>query len=188
MLATTCSLIAAVLLGSGAAVAAPYSIDDDHSMVVFKASHLGVAYTYGRFNTVSGTVDWDSGAPDALSLSVAVQTASVDTDQDKRDQHLRGPDFFDAEQFPEITFVSSSVADKGDGVYAVTGTLTLHGVSREVTVDLTQTGEGSDPWGGYRAGFHTTFSVDRTDYGMTYMADSIPGLIELTVSLEGIKK
>lgn len=185
---TTLTLLAAVLLGSGAAVAAPYSIDDDHSAVIFRASHLGISYTYGRFNEISGSFDWDSATPTALQLSLVLQADSIDTDQDKRDQHLRSPDFFDAAQHPEITFVSASTADRGGGVYAVTGTLTLHGVSREVTIDLTKTGEGSDPWGGHRAGFHAAFSIDRADYGMTGMAEGIPGPIELTVSLEGIRQ
>ncbi len=185
---TTLAILAAALLGGGAAAAAPYSIDDDHSAVIFKASHLGVSYTYGRFNEISGGFSWDRSTPTALSLSLVIQADSVDTDQDKRDQHLRGPDFFDAAQHPEITFVSASVSDKSGGVYAVTGTLTLHGVSREITVDLKTTGEGSDPWGGHRAGFHTTVSIERADFGMTEMTDSIPGPIELTISLEGIRQ
>jgi polyisoprenoid-binding protein YceI len=182
------SLIAAALLGSGVALAAPYKVDDDHSMVIFKANHLGISYTYGMLNDVSGTIQWDSAAPTSLSLSISVKASSVDTNHTKRDQHLTGPDFFDAAQFPVITFVSSRVTDKGNGVYGVTGTLTLHGVSKEVTVDLKKTGEGSDPWGGYRAGFHTTLSINREDFGMTYMTDGVPGPVELIVSLEGIRQ
>lgn len=176
------------LLTGGTAVAAPYDIDDGHSMVLFKASHLGISHTYGRFNDISGSFEWDSASPTSASLSITVKAESIDTDHDKRDQHLRNPDFFNAAQFPVITFVSSSVAEKGSGVYAVTGTLTLHGVSREVTVDLEKVGEGTDPWGGYRAGFHTTFTIDRTDYGMTYMTDGVPSDVTLIVSLEGIRK
>ena len=157
-------------------------------MAIFKASHLGISHTYGRFNDISGTFTWDQNNPTASSLSVTIKAESIDTNHDKRDQHLRNPDFFNAAQFPVITFVSSSVADKGNGVYAVTGTLSLHGVSREITVDLEKVGEGNDPWGGYRAGFHTNFTIDRTDFGMDYMTDGVPADVGLTISLEGIRK
>ena len=180
--------ILAGLLTGGTAVAAPYDVDDGHSAVVFRASHLNISYTYGRFNDISGTLDWDAANPTATSLNITVKADSVDTDSEKRDQHLRNPDFFNASQFPVITFVSSSVADKGSGVYAVTGTLTLHGVSKEITVDLEKVGEGEDPWGGYRAGFHTEFTIDRTDYGMDYMTDGAPAPVTLIISLEGIRK
>ena len=182
------TIVAAGLVASGSAMAAPYAIDDDHSAVIFKANHLGFSHTYGRFNDISGTFQWDSAAPTAGNLSVTIKADSIDSDHEKRDQHLRNPDFFNAAQFPVITFESSSIADKGNGVYAVTGTLSLHGVSKEITVDLEKVGEGTDPWGGYRAGFHTSFSINRSDFGMTYMADGIADEIGLTISLEGIRQ
>jgi len=180
--------VAGILASSTAAVAAPYHIDGTHSMAIFQASHLGISQTYGRFNDISGTLEWDASSPATASLSVTIQADSIDTNHEKRDQHLRNPDFFNAAQFPVITFVSSSFTPQQDGIHAVTGTLTLHGVSKEITVMLHVVGEGTDPWGGYRAGFHTSFTIDRTDYGMDYMTEGAPTDVGLIISLEGIRQ
>ena len=178
----------ASLLAVSTAQAAPYKVDEAHSMAIFRASHLGISQTYGRFNDISGSFEWDASSPESASLSVTIQASSIDTNHEKRDQHLRNPDFFNAVQFPVITFVSSSFTPRQDGTYTVAGTLTLHGVSKEITVELHAVGEGSDPWGGYRAGFHTAFTIDRVDYGMDYMTDGIPSDVGLIISLEGIRQ
>ena len=180
--------VLASLLAVSTAQAAPYKVDEAHSMAIFRASHLGISHTYGRFNELSGSFEWDASRPEAASLSVTIQASSIDTNHEKRDQHLRNPDFFNAAQFPVITFVSSSFTPRQDGIYTVTGTLTLHGVSKEITVDLHTVGEGTDPWGGYRAGFHTTFTINRVDYGMDYMTDGVPSDVGLIISLEGIRQ
>lgn len=185
---TLYTIALASMLAGRAAHGATYHVDDTHSMAIFHTTHLGISRTYGRFNDISGTLEWDASSPEATSLSVTIQADSIDTNHEKRDQHLRNPDFFNAAQFPVITFVSSSVTPQQDGTHAVTGTLTLHGVSKEITVMLHATGEGSDPWGGYRAGFHTTFTIDRTDYGMDYMSEGMPADVGLIISLEGIRQ
>jgi polyisoprenoid-binding protein YceI len=183
-----CTIAVASMLAVSNARAAPYQIDGTHSMAIFQASHLGISHTYGRFNDISGSFEWDASSPAAARLSVTIRADSIDTNHEKRDQHLRNPDFFNAAQFPVIKFVSSSVTPQPDGTHAVTGILTLHGVSKEITVGLNVVGEGSDPWGGYRAGLHTTFTIDRTDFGMDYMAEGAPTDVGLTISLEGIRQ
>ena len=177
---------AAALLLSTTALADTYGIDDDHSSVIFRAVHLGVGYTYGRFNDVSGSFEWGDGAPTQLTL--VIKADSVDSDNEKRDKHLRGPDFFESASYPEITFTAATFKKTGEGAYTATGTLTMHGVSEELTVPLEVIGEGTDPWGGYRAGVHASFSVNRSDFGMTYMLEGISDKIDMTVSLEGIRQ
>src|SRR5687767_659983 len=157
-------LLAAALSGSAFA-ADTYAIDDDHSAILFRAKHYGAGYTYGRFNVVSGEFVWDPSSPANSRFTLVIQADSVDTDQEKRDQHLRGPDFFNSAQYPTIAFTSRSVTQQSPGKYAVVGTLDLHGVRKEITVNLEQVGQGADPFGGYRMGFHATFSVLRSQYG-----------------------
>lgn len=182
------SMMFATLL-SLPAFAAPttFSVDPVHSTVVFSTSHLNVSRFYGRFNDVTGTVVMDEQNPAASKIEVTIKTASVDTWDDKRDEHLKSPDFFNAAQFPAITFASKSVKKTGD-TWSVTGDLNLHGVKKEITVPFTKVGEGADPWGGHRAGWHGTFKIKRSDYGMNFMIPGIGDEIELIVSVEGIRK
>ena len=165
-----------------------YKVDAGHSAVIFKASHFGIGSTYGRFNDFEGGFVSDGATLE--SINVTVKAASVDSNIDKRDKHLSSPDFLDAEEFPEVTFVSKSVAAKGEGVFAVTGDLTLHGVTKEVTVDLSYIGEGKDPWGGYRQGWEGALTVDTQDYGVGVagLDDGVGDDITLILAFEGTKK
>lgn len=185
------TLLLALTLGLAAqpALAADtYEVDDGHTSVLFAVQHFNAAWVYGRFNDVKGTFTWDAAKPSDISFDVSIATTSVDTDSDKRDDHLRGPDFFSSKEFPTLTFKSKTVTKKDADTYTVTGDLTLHGVTKPITVDFDYTGEGKDPWGGYRLGLHATFTIKRSDYGITAMSDGLSDEVRITVALEGTKK
>lgn len=163
-----------------------YQIDAVHSAVIFRAKHLGVSYNYGRFNEFSGTIIMDEANVSKSKVELEVKTASVDTANKKRDQHLRGPDFFNVKQFPVMTFKSTKVSAKAgqENVLVVTGDLKLHGVKKSITVDVEITGRGKSPQGADLIGFETVFAIKRRDFGMNYDIQSISDDIRITVSIE----
>lgn len=171
------------LLGFSSMAAADAKVDAGHSAVLFKAHHFGAGYTWGRFNDFSGTVSMDGNV--LTGVDITVQAESIDTGNERRDKHLRSPDFFDTAQHETITFRSASVSPAGEGVYQVTGELTLHGQSNTVTVEMRYTGEADLPvmvGGGHATGWETSFSVKQSDYGMQY--DAVGDEAFLVVSLE----
>ncbi|RMG17909.1 MAG: hypothetical protein D6731_03205 [Planctomycetota bacterium] len=167
-----------------------YGIDPVHSTIIFRIKHLGVSYLYGRFNKVQGTLFLDDEDPSKSKISVEVTAASVDTGNQKRDDHLRGPDFFNVKQFPKITFKSTKVKKTGEAIYEVTGNLSLHGKTKQITVRATRVGTGPDPWGGHRTGFELVFRVKRSDFGMNYMQGEkgIGDEVRLIVGIEAVRK
>ncbi len=188
----TFQLIAAcifsVLATSSPAIAADqYALDPAHAAVVFRIEHLGMSYTYGRFNHVQGKTTVDAQNPSASSFSLTIKSDSIDTGLKKRDDHLRSPDFFNVKQFPVITFQSTAVHATDDG-YRVTGDLLLHGVTKSVTVELTKMGQGDDPWGNYRIGFATELTIKRSDFGMTNMPEAVGDDVHLMISFEGLRQ
>lgn len=165
----TLSLTALSLaLAAGASQAATYAVDKAHSEVMFSVRHMGVAKVTGRFNDFTGTITGDPARPDASSVEFTIKTASIDTKEAGRDKHLQSADFFEVEKFPEITFKSSKVVAKGQNQYDVTGTLTMHGVSKEVTLPVTMAGPVKDPRGAEKVGFETTTKLNRKDFGITW--------------------
>jgi polyisoprenoid-binding protein YceI len=164
--------------------AGTYKIDPVHSSVIFGIPHLGITYVYGRFNTLSGTLTLG----DANAIQMTVDAASVDTNNEKRDKHLRSEDFFNVASHPEIAFESDAFTRKEGDVYAVSGDLTLHGVTQPVTVEARHIGSGKDPWGGYRTGFQATFRIRRSEYGMDQLLNSVGDEVELTVAIEAIRQ
>ena len=183
------ALLALVALASAPLGAADtYGIDPTHTAAVFTVGHLGISTTWGRFNDPEGTLVWDAANPAGSKLELTVKTDKVDTFLEKRDQHLRGADFFNTKQFPTATFVSSSWTKTGDNTYDVAGTLTVRGQAKELTVTATKIGEGKDPWGGQRIGFDTVIEFKRQDFGITYGAGTVGDNVKLFVSIEGIKK
>lgn len=184
------TLLAALSLVSTAApaVADTYSIDPVHTSVVFRVQHLGVTFVYGRFNGPEGVLVFDEASPEASSITMTVAAVNVDTAVEKRDRHLRSPDFFDAENHPKIRFESRSVKKVGENRYEITGDLTLLGTTRPQTVVAVHTGSGKDPWGGFRTGFETTFTIRRSEFGMNFMLDGVADEVTLTVSIEAVRK
>ena len=149
--------------------AATWQIDPDHSSFQFKVRHLMVSNVKGDFTKSKGVVTIDDKDVSNLKIELTIDTASVSTDHAKRDEHLRGPDFFDAAKYPTITFVSKKVIKDGPDRLEVIGDLTIHGMTREVTVDVEgPTPEVKDPWGGFRRGATATTKINRKDFGLTW--------------------
>jgi len=164
---TLLAAIAVVLPGS--AFAADYVIDPSHSTVGFTVRHLMVTKVRGTFEKVSGTVKYDPKAPEKIAIEATIDAASIDTREPKRDDHLRGPDFFDVEKYPTLTFKSKKAKAKGKGKLEVVGDLTIRGVTKEVTLlveGLDQ--EIKDPWGNVRRGATATTKINRKDFGLTW--------------------
>ncbi len=164
---TMSAALAVCFLAAGAAAAATYAIDATHSSVGFKVRHMMVSKVTGSFGEFSGTVDYVEGQPGQWSASATIVTASVNTNDAKRDAHLSGADFFDAEKHPEITFVSKGVRQEGDGLVLV-GDLTMHGATKPVELELEFNGAMTDPWGNDRIGFSAKGVLDRRDFGISY--------------------
>jgi len=165
-LSTIIALSLPVLAG-----ATTWNIDSDHSDVAFKVRHLMVSNVKGSFEKKSGVVSIDDKDITKSKVSVSIDTASVNTNVAKRDDHLRGPDFFDVAKFPTMTFVSKKVAKASKGKLKVTGDLTLHGITREVVLDVDALSkESKDPWGNTKSGTVATTKINRKDFGLVYNA------------------
>jgi polyisoprenoid-binding protein YceI len=149
-------------------IATHWQLDPAHSSVEFGVRHLMISTVKGRFGDITGSVTLDPNDESAASVEVTVQTASIDTRQAQRDAHLRSPDFFDSESFPLITFRGTSVEGDTDSEFRLTGDLTIRDVTREITLDVTKEGQGSDPWGNVRSAFSAKGKIDRRDFGLTY--------------------
>lgn len=145
-----------------------WQIDPSHSSAAFSVRHMMVSKVRGRFSTFAGTIVIN---PDALTSTaeVTIDVDSIDTRDEKRDGHLLSPDFFDAANNPVITFRTTGVVPDGDA-YRVTGDLTIKGVTRSVDLDLELGGVTGDPWGGTRAGFEASGTINRSDFGLEYNA------------------
>jgi polyisoprenoid-binding protein YceI len=190
----TAILAALVLtLGFGTALAqGTYGIDTAHSSVDFKIRHL-VSKVSGTFNDFDGTFVADFENLDASSVEFTIQASSIDTANEKRDGHLRSADFFDVEQYPEITFKSSKITRIDSDTFEVAGTLTMHGVSKEITLMVDFLGE-MEAMGGVRAGYELTTTLDRKDYGVSWNRALDAGgfvigdEVEVYIALQLIKK
>ena len=145
-----------------------WSIDPAHSSVEFGVRHLMITTVRGRFTDVKGTVTLDERDPSAGSVAVEIAAASIDTREPQRDTHLRSADFFDVEKFPALTFRSTQIERGAADRFTVAGDLTIHGVTRPVTLDVQAEGESKDPWGGQRAGFTATTKIKRSEFGLTW--------------------
>ncbi len=169
---------------------ATFKVDPGHTSVVFRITHLGVSAFYGRFNGVTGSVQWSKDDPSATSINITVDANSVDTNDEKREQHLKGPDFFSVKQHPTITFKSTKVTGSAKSL-KVTGDLTLLGKTKQVSFDATLVGERAlGKRMGHRAGWEATLTIKRSEFGMKYaVANGILGdEVKLTISLEGIRQ
>ncbi len=161
-------VLALALLAPALALAetAVYKVDPDHSSVNFVVRHF-VSNVPGRFTDFDGTVKYDKDKPAASTVEFTVQAISIDTDNNDRDTHLRSPDFFDVQKFPTLSFTSTSVKPKDADTLEVTGDLTIHGVTKQVTLPVDILGTMKTPRG-EKAGFETSFTVNRKDYGVVW--------------------
>ena len=184
------SVLAATLTLPGLARAADYVIDTDkaHAFIQFRISHLGFSWLLGRFNDFSGTFTYDEENAAASSVEVTINTASIDSNHAERDRHLRGEDFLHTGKFPQARFVSTGYQATGAGSAILSGQLTLRGVTREIDIEVQKIGQGTDPWGGYRAGFQGSTTLTLADYGITYNLGPAARQVELFLSIEGIRQ
>ena len=144
-----------------------WKLDPSHTTVEFSAKHLMITTVKGRITDVEGTIYADENDPANSSVDVALKAATLDTRTEQRDNHLRSADFLDVENFPAITFKSTKI--EGDrNEFRLTGDLTIRGVTKPITLDVTFEGQTKDPWGGERIGFSATGKIDRRDFGLTW--------------------
>lgn len=189
------TLIAATMLAMSTGSAArahsaekgSYKIDPVHSQAFFSVTHLGVGKFTGRFDSVKGELTAD-GTGDGNKVKAEIDVASVNSSFADRDKHLRSPDFFNAAQFPKMTFESTKVSIPATGDGSMTGNLTLHGVTKPVTFKLKHLGAAKDPWGGYRSGYVAAATIKRSDFGITFMPKGLSDEVEVDLNIEALKQ
>ncbi|HET6391084.1 YceI family protein [Hyphomicrobium sp.] len=189
-IAALAASMSVALLTSLPATAADYVIDtkNAHASITFRIKHLGFSWLTGRFNKFSGNFTFDEKNPDASKVKVEIDTASVDTNHAERDKHLRAADLLATDEFPTATFESTSVKAEGSDKAKITGNLTLHGVTKEITIDAERIGGGKDPWGGYRDGFVGTTELTLADFGIKRDLGPAAKTVELELNIEGIRQ
>jgi polyisoprenoid-binding protein YceI len=146
-----------------------YNIDKAHSEATFQVRHL-LTKVRGRFSDFAGTIQYDEARPENSLVEFTIQATSIDTNEKDRDTHLRSADFFEVEQFQTLTFQSRSIARKGANQFNLTGDMTIHGVTRQVSFDVEFLGKAKDPWGNERIAFEAETTVNRKDYGLHWNA------------------
>jgi polyisoprenoid-binding protein YceI len=171
-----------------------WSFDLSHSSISFHVRHLMVSKVHGRFTKWDGTLELDEQDLTRSRLAVTIDASSIDTREDKRDAHLRSPDFLEVDKFPSITFTSTQITRGGDDRYLVGGDLTIHGVTRPVTLEVEGGDRITDPWGGTRTGFSARTSISRKEFGLTWnMALEAGGFLvgdklDINLEIEAVQK
>ena len=184
-------LMIAALVWAPAVWATTYAVDPEHSTVSFRIRHL-FSYVRGTFDRFEGTFEYVPGHPEAWTTSATIYADSIDTRVQKRDDHLRSPEFFDVQRFPTIAFKSTGVTAATATGAKLQGLLTIHGVERSVTLDLAIHGEGKDPWGKVRSGVTATTTINRKDFGLTWNKAVETGQlvvgdeVEIALEVEGV--
>ncbi len=175
---------------SGRVQAEEYVIDtkDMHAFIMFKISHLGFSWLWGRFNRFEGDFFYDEKKPETAWLKIEIDTASIDSNHAKRDKHLRGVEFLGVKEFPKAKFVSTNYKENPDGSGVMMGDFTLRGITRGITIRTKKLGAGPDPWGGYRRGFEGRTSLVLTDYDIDYNLGEAAREVELFFYIEGVRK
>lgn len=176
------SLLASLALAT-TLQAQSWTFDAAHSSVAFAIKHLAVSTTRGEFDKVDMVLTGDPKKPTTLSADVTIQVASVNTKNEKRDEHLRAPDFFDAAKFPTITFKSEKVEVKG-GKNVMVGTLTMHGVAKKIEIPFDISGPVVDPWKMTRVGLEGSLTLNRQDYGIAGGAPAVGNEVKIDISSE----
>ena len=184
----------AVLAPAAATLAAPdaqaegaaaYALDQAHTSVSFSVTHLGVSKVPGTFGTITGTASYDGKDTKSVTVDVKIDANSISTNQAKRDEHLKSADFFDVAKFPSLTFKSKSSTTAQGGKFKVTGDLTVHGITKEVAIELDgPSAEAKDPYGKTHVAAHGALKVNRKDFGL---GGSIPSMVvgeEVSIALE----
>lgn len=163
-----------------------YTLDKPHTQIVFIASHLGFSRSFGKFTDYSGSFVFDRGQPEKSSVEVTIQTGSLDLDDAKWNEHMKGADFFNVEKFPQMTFKSTGITVLSETTADITGDLTLLGVTKPVTLHATFNKAEKFPFGEkYVAGFSALAKLKRSDFGMTYGLPGVSDEIDIMIEVEG---
>jgi polyisoprenoid-binding protein YceI len=191
LIAKTTGLAAALLLASSLALAEPdaYRIDDSHSFANWSIRHVA-SKTSGTFSDITGIILIDPKDLTKSSVEAKINMLSVNSSHAKRDEHIKKPEYLDVEKFAEMTFVSKKIEAKSTTEGVMTGVLTMHGVSKEMTFPFKVLGFGNDPWGGYRSGFEAHTALKASDFGYTWPLKKdapVGDDIEITLLIEGVK-
>lgn len=187
-------ILALVCLVTTPALAATYDVDVSHSSVGFSVRHMGVSNVRGAFSEFSGSFDFDPADPKSWQVEATVQVGSIDTRIENRDNHLKSPDFFDAENHPTITFRSTGVKPLENGRYQLAGDLTIRGVTKPIVLDLELLGTTTDMRGNELAGFTATGTINRQDFGLSWSKVLETGglvvgnEVKLMIEIEGIRR
>ena len=176
---------ASYVLAGQTAIAEAYDMDPAHSFIQFKASHLGIGWVVGRFNSFRGEFTYSpADGPGAQTVRVIIETGSLDSAHPERDRHLTSDDFLDVATHPQASFVSTGYeGDADSGI--ISGMLTLWGQTAPVAIKVTLSGEGDDPWGGYRAGFEGTTTLNLPDFGFE---SSLVQTVDVNLYVEGVRR
>ncbi|ENO13285.2 YceI family protein [Marinobacter nanhaiticus D15-8W] len=189
------SAVSMALIAGGAQAAegdGTYAFDKKgaHQFVMFKISHLGYSWLYGRFNEFDGQFTYNGDNPSESSVEVTIDTSSVDTNHAERDKHIRSDDFLATDEYPQATFKSKRIIVDGDDKdeAEIVGDLTLRGVTKEITLDAEMIGHGEDPWGGYRMGFEADTELRLSDWGIPTNLGPASETLEMIISIEGVRQ
>lgn len=187
-----------LVLASTSAWAGEYKLDESHTQVGFKIKHLVISTVSGRFNKFAGGFKFDPQTGKLEDLKVAIEAASIDTNEPERDKHLKSADFFDVDKFPKLTFESKKISSKNNKPSQIEGDLTIHGVKKTVTLEVDYKGSATDPWGNESVAFEASTSVNRKDFGLKWnksldkggvmIADDVKIVIEGEAILQKPKK
>jgi len=173
-------------------MASEYLIDTEgaHAAIEFRIQHLGYSWLLGQFKDFSGTFNYDEKNPAAATFKVTINTASIDSNHAERDKHLREENYLDTDKYPQATFISSSYTPQAEGRAILKGKLTLHGVTREISIAVAEVGAGMDPWGGYRRGFTGETTLVLADFGIDEKEKLGPAAkkVKLFLFIEGIRQ
>lgn len=184
------SVFGVMLALSSAHAEDTFNFDLDHSTIGFSVRHMGITNVRGLFSEYEGHVTMENDDPETLHVHAVIQAKSIDTNNQRRDDHLRNPDFFEVEAFPTLTFTSTGVEREGEG-HVIVGHMTIKDVTREVRFPVTVSGPAEDPWGNTRIGVEITGTLERHDYGVGFDGASdrlIGDTVTLDVNLQAIKQ
>ena len=180
IIVVACCVVAIMAFGVPAS-AAEYEVDGAHSSLVFKVKHKNASNIYGLIGGIEGKLSYDAKNTASNAVTMSAKPATINTLEEGRDEHLRGPDFFNAREFSTMTFKSTKWEKVSEGKYKVTGDLTLLGVKKSITANVEHVGTNEEGENGTLIGFEATFKIDRSDFGMTYGGD---GEVAIIISIE----